>query len=196
MNTMQKNLVSLICMLALLAFLMPATTAEESQNATANTTQNWTQNATTSIMLNATTNLTESLVPAATPNATITKPADDSPESAPAATQLGTGNAPSHSKVLRAGFEKTKPVNNLDVYGNKSTYNIPFRASQSAAFDVSSRLGNVSQFTYNTDNYKPLYNISQYSRTKPLYEVPGTISSKPVYSISGYPNIKTVNSIP
>ena len=51
---MQKNLVSLICTLALLAFLMPATTAEESPNATANTTLNETQNATTSIMLNAT----------------------------------------------------------------------------------------------------------------------------------------------
>lgn len=173
---MQKNLVSLICTLALLAFLMPATTAEESLNATVNATLNETQNATASIMLNATANLTES--------------------QAPAATQLGAGKELSHSKVLRAGFEKTKAVNNLDVYGNKSTYNIPFSTSTSAAFDASQRLGNVSQFSYNTDNYKPLYNISQYSRTKPLYEVPGTISSKPVYSISGYPNIKTANSIP
>lgn len=193
---MQKNLVSLICTLALLAFLMPATTAEESLNATANTTLNETQNATSSIMLNATTNLTESLTPAVNADATTTNPVDDSTESVPAATQLGAGKALSHSMVLRAGFEKTKSVNNLDVYGNKSTYNIPFSTSPRAAFNASSRLGNVSQFTYNTDNYKPLYNISQYSRTKPLYEVPGTISSKPVYSISGYPEIKTVNSIP
>jgi hypothetical protein len=198
---MQKNLVSLICTLALLAFLMPATTAEESLNATANTTLNTTlnetQNATASIMLNATSNLTEeSLTPAESPDITATEPAVEIPESSPFATQLGTGNAAPHSKVLRAGFEKTKPVNNLDVYGNKSTYNIPFSASPSIAFNASQRLGNVSQFTYNTNNYKPIYNISQYSRTKPLYEVPGTISSKPVYSISGYPNIKTVNSIP
>ena len=185
---MQKNLVSLICTLALLAFLMPATTAEESLNATANTTLNETQNATASIMLNETPNATTSIMLNATANLTESQ--------TPAATQLGAGKALSHSKVLRAGFEKTKPVNNLDVYGNKSTYNIPFSTSPRAAFNASSRLGNVSQFTYNTDNYKPLYNISQYSRTKPLYEVPGTISSKPVYSISGYPEIKTVNSIP
>jgi len=156
---MQKNLVSLICTLALLAFLMPAMAAEDSLNATANATLNETQNAT-------------------------------------AVTQLGSGKELSHSKVLRAGFEKTKAVNNLDVYGNKSTYNIPYSTSPSAPFDASSRLGNVSQFTYNTDNYKPLYNISQYSRTQPIYEVPGKVSSKPVYSISGYPKIKTVNSIP
>jgi hypothetical protein len=172
---MQKNLVSLICTLTLLAFLMPAMVAEDSLNATANATINETQNA-TNIALNATANLTTS--------------------QAPAAIQLGSGKELSHSKVLRAGFAKTKAVNNLDVYGNKSTYNIPYSTSQNAPFDASSRLGNVSQFTYNTDNYKPLYNISQYSRTKPVYEVPGTVSSKAVYSISGYPNIKTVNSIP
>ncbi len=200
---MQINLVSLICILALLAFLMPATIAENSQNGTVNTTINETQNATASIMLNATLNATsnsnltgESLTPAASPDTTTTKPADEIPESVPSPTQLGTGTAASHSKVLRAGFEKTKPLNNLDVYGNKSTYNIPFSASPSAAFNVSSRLGNVSQFTYNTENYKPLYNISQYSRTKPLYEVPNNLRSKPVYSISGYPEIKTANSIP
>ncbi len=194
---MQKNLVSLICTLALLAFLMPAIAAEESHNATKNTTLNETQNTTASIMLNATSNLTEeSLTLAASPEVATTNLADDSSEGASATTQLGTGKAQSHSKVLRAGFEKTKPLNNLDVYGNKSTYNIPFRTSPSAAFNASQRLGNVSQFTYNTDNYKPLYNISQYSKTKPVYEVPGTLSSKPVYSISGYPAIKAANSIP
>jgi hypothetical protein len=187
MTIMQKILVSLICTLALLALLMPATVAEDSQNATANTTLNVTENATASIMLNVTSNLTGILTPSANSDATTTAPSDNSRESAPAATQLGSGNAANHTKVLRAGFEKTKPLNNLDVYGNKSTYNIPFNAS--------SRLGNVSQFTYKTD-YKPLYNISQYSRTKPLYEVPGTLSSKPVYSTSGYPDIKTANSIP
>lgn len=190
---MQKNLLSLICTLALLAFFMPATTAEDSLNATLNTTPNGTQNGTMSIMLNLT---EESSMPAVNASVTTTNAAENGSESASSATQLGTGKAISHSKVLRAGFEKTKPVNNLDVYGNKSTYNIPFSTSPGAAFDVSQRLGNVSQFTYNTDTYKPLYNISQYSRTKPLYEVPDTISSKPVYSITGYPNIKTVNSIP
>jgi len=195
MTIMQKILVSLICTLALLALLMPATVAEDSQNATANTTLNMTENATASIMLNATSNLTGSLSPSANSDATTTNPSDNSRESAPTATQLGSGNAANHTKVLRAGFEKTKPLNNLDVYGNKSTYNIPSSTSPSTAFNASSRLGNVSQFTYKTD-YRPLYNISQYSRTKPLYEVPDTLSSKPVYSTSGYPNIKTANSIP
>lgn len=208
---MQKNIVSPICTLALLALLMPAIAAEENLNdtvnsmlndtvnATAGIMQNETRNATLDIVLNATSNLTEEgPTPAVSPitDALNVNPAGNIPESAPSATQLGAGNAPSQGKVLRAGFEKTKPLNNLDVYGNKSIYNIPSSTSPDAAFDVSQRLGNVSRFTYNTDIYKPLYNISQYSRTKPLYEVPGTLSSKPVYSISGYPKIKTVNSIP
>ncbi|MFZ3149993.1 MAG: hypothetical protein WA137_13300 [Methanothrix sp.] len=163
---MQKILVGLICYLALLAFLMPATIAEDSQNATAN------------ITINETSNATESL------------------KSAHPTIQMGSGKAASHTTVLRAGFEKTKPLNNLDVYGNKSTHNLSSSTLPSTAFNAGQRLGNVSQFTYNTDNYKPLYNISQYSRTKPLYEVPDTTSSKPVYSIFGYPEIKTANSIP
>ena len=205
---MQKILASLICTLALLAYLMPATIAEDSQNATANITLNETQNATANItlnatqnatakiMLNETQNVTESLTQAANPDATTAISPDNSLKSAPFATQLGTGNASSHTKVLRAGFEKTKSLNNLDVYGNKSTYNISSSISPSPAFNVSQRLGNVSQITYNTDIYKPIYNISQYSRTKPLYQVPDTLSSKPVYSISGYPEVKAVNSIP
>ncbi|MCK9565547.1 MAG: hypothetical protein M0Q43_05805 [Methanothrix sp.] len=163
---MQKILVGLISTLALLAFLMPAIIAEGSQNATAN------------ITINETSNATESL------------------KSAPATIQMGAGKAASHTTVLRAGFEKTKPLNNLDVYGNKSTHDLSSSTSPGTAFNASQRLGNVSQFTYNTDNYKPLYNISQYSRTKPLYEVPNNLGSKPVYSISGYPEIKTANSIP
>ena len=156
MNIMGKNLVRFICTLALLAFLVPAAVADDSQNIAANITLNATQTA----------------------------------------TQMDAQNATGHTKVLRAGFEKTKPLNNLDVYGNKSTYIIPFSTSPSSAFNISQRLGNVSKITYNTDIYKPLYNVSQYSRTKPLYKVPDTLSSKPVYSISSYPKIKAVNSIP
>jgi hypothetical protein len=208
MINMQKILVGLICTLALLAYLMPAIVAEDSQNATLNTTLNQTQNVTANISINETQNATASITlnetqsasasvtQAANPDAkTVTSP-EDGLESTPAAAQLGSGNASSHTKVLRAGFARPKPLNNLDVYGNKSTYNIPSSHSPSSAFNVSSRLGNVSQFTYNTDIYKPTYNISQYSRTKPLYQVPGTLSSRPVYSISSYPEIKAVNSIP
>jgi hypothetical protein len=204
----QKTLVGLICTLALLAYLMPATIAEDSQNATENITINETQNVTAnitidetenaaaSITLNETQNITESLTRAANPAATTAASTNDSPKSAPVAAVLGSGNASSHSKILRAGFEKTKPLNNLDVYGNKPTYNIPSSLSPRTAFNVSQRLGNVSQFTYNTDIFKPTYNISQYSRTKPIYEVPNNLRSKPVYSISGYPEIKAANSIP
>jgi len=196
MIIMQKILVGLICTFALLAFLMPATIAEDSQNATANITLNETRNVTANISINLTQNATESLTPAANPDATAATSSNDRLKSAPATAQLGAGNAASHTKVLRAGFEKTKPLNNLDVYGNKSTHNLSSSTSPSTAFNASQRLGNVSQFTYNTDIYKPTYNISQYSRTKPIYEVPNNLGSKPVYSISGYPDIKTANSIP
>jgi hypothetical protein len=212
MNIMQKEIVSIICILGLLAFLMPAISAEENLNGAANTTLNETLNATANKTLNQTLIATANVVTNTTSNITTSNitealPAKDSTaaiapdqagqtaQSTPSAAQLGSGIAQSHSKVLRAGFEKTKPLNNLDVYGNKSTYNIPFSTSQGALFEVNQRLGNVSQFTYNTQ-YKPLYNISQYSRNKPTYEVPGSVSSKPTYSISNYPVIKAPNSIP
>jgi hypothetical protein len=215
MNIMQKELVSIICTLGLLAFVMPAISAEENLNATANTTINETLNATTNTTLNedlnataniaanvaanitanAASNLTDVVPPKDATAAISPDQATQTAQSTPSAAQLGSGIAQSHSKVLRAGFEKTKPLNNLDVYGNKSTYNIPFSTSQKAPFEVNQRLGNVSQFTYNTQ-YKPLYNISQYSRNKPTYEVPTSVSSKPTYSISNYPVIKAANSIP
>lgn len=113
-------------------------------------------------------------------------------------------------KVLRVGFEKTKPLNNLDRYGSKPTYNIETYSSikplqnlsilslsvPKAAFNASQRGGAVAKFTYNTGIFKPLYNVSAYSRIKPMYEVPGTLAAKPVYNIAGYPRAKAVNSIP
>jgi hypothetical protein len=97
----------------------------------------------------------------------------------------GSQESAPRTNVLRAGFEMIKPLNNLDVYGNMSPHNISFRTSSHSAFNISQRLGNVSKSTYNTDIYKPIYNMSQYSRTKPLYEVPDSMASKPVYRISG-----------
>lgn len=193
---MRKNLVSLICALALLAVLVPATIADESKNATENTTLNETQNLTGNITLNATENVTATVTSVENLNVAEGISANDSQKGILNATQMGAGNASSHTKVLRAGFARTKPLNNLDVYGNKSTYIIPSSTSSSSAFNVSQRLGNASQFAYNTDIYKPTYNVSEYRRTKPLYEVPDSLSSKPVYSISGYPKIKAANSIP
>lgn len=113
-------------------------------------------------------------------------------------------------KVLRVGFEKTKPINNLDRYGSKPEYNIETysnikpvhdlsmlsMAAQKEIFNASQRGGKVSAFTYNTGIYKPLYNVSAYSRIKPIYEVPSTLSTKPIYNIASYPRIKAVNSIP
>jgi hypothetical protein len=166
---MLKNLASLICALALLAVL-PAANADDGLNATMNATGN--------ITLNQSENATEG--EAGSQNASL----------------AGIAQNTGHKKVLRAGFEKTKPLNNLDVYGNKSSYNITSSTFRGSAFDISQRLGNVSRFTYDTDIYKPMYNISQYSRTKPLYQVPDSLGSKPVYSISGYPTMKTASSIP
>jgi hypothetical protein len=174
----QKIIACFICILALMTISMPAIIAEDNQNSTGNVTLNQTQNATGNISLN------QSISPGIAQD--LTQNQDT--------IQTGTQNTNQPTKVLRAGFQKTKPLNNLDVYGNKSTYSIP-ASNTSSAFDLSQRRGNTSRFTYNTDIYKPVYNVSQYSRTKPTYEVPGT-PAKPVYSISGYPVIKAPNSIP
>ena len=186
---MQKFIACFVCILALMAVATPVIVAEDKQNSTGNNTQNQTQNVTGNIILNETGNASKNIALDADRNATriMTEGAGQNN------TKIGI-TVSQHTKVLRAGFEKTKPLNNLDVYGNKSMYNIP-SSGANLAFNASQRLGNTSKMTYNT-NTRPIYNVSQYSRTKPAYEVPSTLSSKPVYIISGYPVIKAPNSIP
>jgi len=191
----QKIIACLICILALLAVSVPVIVAEDNQNVTGNTTQNQTQNVTGNISLNQTQNVTGNISLNETQEATKSITTGVAQNMAQNTTLSGAQSTNPHTKVLRAGFEKTRPLNNLDVYGNKSTYNIPSRNAGSA-FNLSQRLGNASKITYNTNSNKPIYNVSQYSRTKPTYEVPNALSSKPVYSVSGYPEIKAPNSIP
>ncbi|MHC1687948.1 MAG: hypothetical protein AB9879_09615 [Methanothrix sp.] len=192
------------------------------ENASSNTTEN---NATENVSLNATENATEAvaenaaeiLIPSVAENATAEPKATEAPENvtqtpaqestenktvseAPAveASAANTvGGSQTNTKVLRAGFEKTKAVNNLDVYGNKSLRELGDKSEvPESAFNASQRLGNVSKFNYNTSNTKQLYNVSEYSRTKPMYQVPSSSSSKPVYDIEKYSTIKAPASIP
>lgn len=107
---------------------------------------------------------------------------------------LGSGSR-NAGKVLRAGSGERKAVNNLDVYGNRSVHVIPPQDPAQWAFDISQRVGNVSQFDY-TNSYKPLFSMSQYSRTKAVYQAPSNLSSRQAYSISGYPRIKIASGIP
>ncbi len=99
------------------------------------------------------------------------------------------------TKVLSVGFEKIKPTNNLDVYGSKALHDIE-AYSVKPAFNASQRLGMTANISYNTSIYKPIYNVSAYSRIKPTYQVPSSLSSRPVYNIAGYPQIKVPSSIP
>lgn len=191
-------------------------------NASTNTTEN---NATENVSLNATENATDAVaenaseivIPSVAENATAEPKATDAPENvtqtpaqestenkavseAPAAETSAAnpvGNSGNNTKVLRAGFEKTKALNNLDVYGNKSVHELGDKSEvPESAFNASQRLGNVSKFNYNTSNTKQLYNVSEYSRTKPMYQVPSSSSSKPVYDIEKYSTIKAPASIP
>jgi len=110
--------------------------------------------------------------------------------------QNATANAVQATKALRIGFEKTKAVNDLDVYGSRALHDIEAYSHAESTFNISQRMGMVGKISYNTDIYKPIYNVSEYSRTKPAYEVPGSLSSRPVYNIAGYPLIKVPSSIP
>lgn len=204
----QKIAACFVCILALLTVSMPVIIAEDNQFSTGNTTLNQTQNATGNVSLNQTQNATQDIKLNEIHYASGESALNETPDTRQSTsagiaqdltqtqdkTAIGAQNTNQPAKVLRAGFEKTKPLNNLDMYGNKSTYSIP-ASNISSAFDLSQRRGNMSRFTYNTGIYKPIYNVSQYSRIKPTYEVPST-AAKPVYSISGYPVIKAPNSIP
>ena len=161
------------CVVALLAAIMPAGVTEDGQNAGATINQS----------INETNNATENLT------ADVIRADGDT-------IVIGNGKSASSGKALRAGFEKAKAVNDLDVYGNRSEHMISSNASEAAPFDISQRVGNVSQFTYNTDIYKPFYSVDEYRRTKPAYQTPESLANKSVYKISGYPTIKAVNSIP
>ena len=109
-------------------------------------------------------------------------------------TQNAIEDTKSH-KVLRLGFERTKPLNNLDVYGSKTTHDIEARGGNSS-FNVSQRLGNISNITDSTNIYKPFFEVNEYIRVKPTYEAPSNLGTRPVYNITGYPVIKTPSSIP
>ena len=186
-------------------------------NATENVSLNATENATEAVTENA----AEILIPSVAENATAEPKATEAPEnvtqtpaqestenktvseapaveaSAAASAANTVGGSQTNTKVLRAGFEKTKAVNNLDVYGNKSLRELGDKSEvPESAFNASQRLGNVSKFNYNTSNTKQLYNVSEYSRTKPMYQVPSSSSSKPVYDIEKYSTIKAPASIP
>jgi len=163
----------LACLVLLLAAIMPAGVAEDGQkeNITINQSTNETNNATENLIGDAINADGEKIV-------------------------IGNGRSASSKNVLRAGFEKVKAVNDLDVYGNRSEHAISSNISALAPFDISQRVGNVSQFTYNTDIYKPFYKVEEYRRTKPSYQTPESIANRQVYNISGYPIIKSVNSIP
>ena len=103
---------------------------------------------------------------------------------------------PSTLKVLRVGFERIKPLNNLDVYGSRAMYDIEARGTVNSSFNVSQRLGNISNITENTNIYKPFFEVNGYTRVKPTYEAPGNLGARPVYNITGYPVIKTSSGIP
>ncbi|OYV14156.1 MAG: hypothetical protein CG445_171 [Methanosaeta sp. ASM2] len=169
MNEMMKIPASVICIGALLALLLHGAWAEDSQNAT----------------LNLTVNQSNSLDWNITPNG--------SQGEAPVII-LGSGNR-NAGKVLRAGFQASKPVNDLDVYGNRSVHVIPPQVPAQWSFDISQRVGNTSKFNY-TNSFKPILSISPYFRTKAAYQAPSNLSTRPVYSISGYPRIKIASGIP
>ncbi len=124
---MQKFIACFVCILALLAAAMPVIIAEDKQNSTGNSTLNQTQNITENVTLNETENASQNIALDGDRNATQSMTEGAGQNTA----QIGV-SASQHTKVLRAGFEKTKPLNNLDVYGNKSTYNIPSSGANSA----------------------------------------------------------------
>ncbi len=163
------NLPNTILMGIMLAFLLLGAEADDRQNATANLT------------INQSSSVDESMS------------ANDSQVQA-AVVSLGSGNR-NAGKVLRTGFQEKKAVNDLDVYGNRSIHVIPPQDPAQWAFDISQRVGNVSKFDY-SNSYKPLFSMSQYSRTKAVYQAPSNLSSRPIYSISGYPRIKIASGIP
>jgi hypothetical protein len=163
MDMMKKTMICLICILAGLILVLPATIAQNNLNA-----DQTIQKAQEIVTINDTQSTAQNAIEDAT------KPL----------------------KVLRLGFERTKPLNNLDVYGSKAMYDIEARGRINSSFNVSQRLGNISNNTYNTNIYKPFFKVNEYQRVKPTYEAPGNLGARPVYNITGYPVIKTPSSIP
>ncbi|HNX39579.1 MAG TPA: hypothetical protein PKK11_03270 [Methanothrix sp.] len=182
---MQYKSAAILCALAMPALIMAAAWGQDAGNSTMNSTINNSLNST----MNAAANLT--------PNTAASASLESVVEAKDTGVNIGAGRAGAVGKVLRAGFNKTKPLNDLDVYGNKPVHFIANsnNSSPKAAFNVSQRVGSVANMTYNTE-YTAVYSIDEHSRTRPTYEAPDNLSSRPVYSISGYPTIKMANSIP
>jgi hypothetical protein len=169
---MQKTSAYLIGIVLLMACMQLASSADDNRNVTGNVTGYSNADAT----LNTSENASQS--------------------SAENAAQNASQDSVRHAKVLRAGFEKTRALNNLDVYANRSLHNLETAGQAKSVFNISQRVGNTSSFTANTSIYKPYYTVNEYTRTKANYEAPGNLASRPVYNISGYPVIKAASSMP
>jgi hypothetical protein len=197
---MKKFAICLICILAGMFLMMPCTAANSNQNGTQNATpsvmQNLTQNVMQNVMQNATQNLTQDVMQNLAQNVTQDLIINDTQSAIQNDIPSSIDDVIKPEKVLRVGFAKTKPLNNLDVYGSKATYNIRAWSVGSSAFNLSQRLGKISNITYNTNINKPVYQVNEYTRVKPNYEVPSNLGSKQIYKISGYPLIKVPSSMP
>ncbi len=91
-------------------------------------------------------------------------------------------------QALRAGFETTKPVTNLDRFGNKSAYDIEaysqnkllFNSSNATPvqpiFNVSQRSGNTPTIIYNTEQPKPMVSVN----TSPPLQVYNIVDYSPM----------------
>jgi hypothetical protein len=113
-------------------------------------------------------------------------------------------NATSSLPAIHVGMTSTKPINalgrlvpketnNVDVFGNKSTYNISAYSNTKPTYDISAsyiRLLNAVNSTV-----KPLFNVEDRNPTTPFWTAPSDTSANTIEDVSVYNQSESVRDL-
>jgi hypothetical protein len=134
------------------------------------------------------------------PPANYTTLANNVPKSVNASQEKATTSVP----AIHVGMASTKPINalgrlvpketnNVDVFGNKSTYNISAYSNTKPTYDISASYIRLLHAVNST--VKPLFNVEDRNPTTPFWTAPSDTSANTIEDVSVYNQSESVRGL-
>ena len=113
-------------------------------------------------------------------------------------------NATNPLPAIHVGMASTKPINalgrlvpketnNVDVFGNKSTYNISAYSNTKPTYDISASYIRLLHAVNST--VKPLFNVEDRNPTTPYWTAPSDTSANTIEDVSVYNQSESVRDL-
>jgi hypothetical protein len=113
-------------------------------------------------------------------------------------------NATNSLPAIHVGMASTKPINtlgrlvpketnNVDVFGNKSTYNISAYSNTKPTYDISASYIRLLHAANST--VKPLFNVEDRNPTTPFWTAPSDTSANTIEDVSVYNQSESVRDL-